>query len=251
MALAVGSVPLALSIAWGRAGLFGGPPPVAPRYVHLAAALLLPAVAVGLTELGRDRRPVLGLAIALLLVGVPGNVAEIEPEPAPFFDPVSEELVLTVASQAESEPGRAVAAAAEHRVRPHHRRLARDGRREGRIPDPPDDTSPELEARGPRPRRPADRRHRRPDVHRRAGRAIEVEAGDRLRVQAPSIRVVREAPRWPAASTACSHLATSCSSRSTAARSPCASTRRLLSNAAADRGHDGPLPDGDGEYWPS
>ena len=178
VALAVGSVPLALSIAWGRAGLFGGPPPVAPRYVHLTAALLLPAVAVGLTELGRDRRPVLGLAIALLLVGVPGNVAEIDPEPAPFFDPVSEELVLTVASQAESSQADHVAAAAEHRVRSHHRRLAAGRAPRGAHPRPARRHLARARgARGPRPRRAAGRRRRRPDVHRRAGRGHRGRGG--------------------------------------------------------------------------
>jgi hypothetical protein len=203
VALAVGSVPLALSIAWGRAGLFGGPPPVAPRYVHLTAALLLPAVAVGLTELGRDRRPVLGLAILLLLVGVPGNVAEIEPERAPFFDPVSEALVLTVASQAESSP-------ADPSLQPlstgsGHITVGwlQDGRREGRIPDPPDVTSPELAARAALALAvlPIDEVGERTctDV---PAEAIEVEAGDRLRVQASTIRIVREAPAGAPASIA-------------------------------------------------
>ena len=195
LALAAGSVPLAASIAWGRAGLFGGPPPIAPRYVHLTAALLLPAIAVGLTELGRDRRPVLALAIALLLVGIPGNVAEIEPEAAPFFDLVSEEIVLSVATAAESSH-------ADRSLHPlssgaSHITVGwlQDGRRDGRIPDPPAGTPPEFVAQAALALAvlPIDEVGDRTCTDVPAD-AIEVDAGDRLRVEAPSVRIFREAP---------------------------------------------------------
>jgi hypothetical protein len=203
LALAAGSLPLAASIAWGRAGLFGGPPPIAPRYVHLTAALLLPAVAAGLSELGRDRRPALGLAIGLLLVGIPGNIAEIEPE-APPFDLVSEPFVLSVAQQAEASPAdpslHPLSAGASHITVG----WLQEGRREGRIPDPPAGTPPEYAARAALALavQPVDGVGDRACTLLPADAldAVEVVAGDRLRVSGPSIRISLVAPDGPPAS---------------------------------------------------
>jgi hypothetical protein len=201
VALALGSLPLAASIAWGRAGIFGGPPPIAPRYVHLTAALLLPAIAVGLSELGRDRRPVLGLAIALLVVGIPGNIAEIRPEVPPFFDLVSEEVVLSVAERAEASPAdpslHPLSAGASHITVG----WLQEGRRTGRIPDPPAGTAPSFGARADLALAvlPIDEVGDRSCTEVPAG-AVEVQPGDRLRVRAPSVRVFRDAPAGPPAS---------------------------------------------------
>jgi hypothetical protein len=199
LALAAGSLPLAASIAWGRAGLFGGPPPVAPRYVHLTAALLLPAIAVGLTELGRDRRPVLGLAIGLLLVGIPGNIAEIEPE-APPFDLTSQPFVLSVAQQSEASPAdrsrQPLSAGASHITVG----WLQDGRRDGQIPDPPAGTPPEYAERATLALAvvPVDEVGDRTCTQVPAG-TVEVLRGDRLRVVAPSVPIARVTPEGPTA----------------------------------------------------
>ncbi len=50
----------------------------ASRYRHVLAALLLPAIGVGLTELGRRWAPVTWIAVALLVVAVPVNVSGLE-----------------------------------------------------------------------------------------------------------------------------------------------------------------------------
>ena len=200
IALALGSLPLAASIAWGRAGIFGGPPPIAPRYVHLTAALLLPAIAVGLTELGRDRRPVLALGIGLLLVGIPGNIGEIEPEVPPFLNLVSEEMVLSVAQQAEDSPAdpslHPLSSGASHITIG----WLQEGRRDGRIPDPPAGTPPEITARAALALAvlPVDEVGDRTctDVD---PAAIEVATGDVLRIEAGNVRVVRVAPAGPPA----------------------------------------------------
>jgi hypothetical protein len=201
VALAAGSVPLAASIAWGRAGLFDGPPPVAPRYVHLTAALLLPAVAVGLTELGRERRPVLALAIGLLLVGIPGNVAEIEPEVPAFLDIASEEVVLSVARAAETsslDPSvHPLSATAGHVTVG----WLQEGRREGRIPDPPAGTTPADVAQAALALAvvPVDGVGDRTCLDVPAG-DVDVRPGDRLRIAAPTVTITQVAPGGPPAS---------------------------------------------------
>ena len=47
------------------------------RYLHIVAALLLPALAVAADAIARFRRPLLLVAVALLLMGVPGNISKI------------------------------------------------------------------------------------------------------------------------------------------------------------------------------
>ena len=54
------------------------------RYLHILAALILPAVAVAIDALARSLARVLGVvAVAVLLVGIPGNIAERERLRAP------------------------------------------------------------------------------------------------------------------------------------------------------------------------
>jgi hypothetical protein len=66
----------AASTGYGRAvGTSGIGSPSASRYVHILAALLLPAVALAASEFADRWRVALPLAVALFLVGLPGNVA--------------------------------------------------------------------------------------------------------------------------------------------------------------------------------
>ncbi len=53
------------------------------RYLHIVAALLLPALAVAADAIARTRRPLLVVALALLLMGVPGNISKIADNLAP------------------------------------------------------------------------------------------------------------------------------------------------------------------------
>jgi hypothetical protein len=74
IALVVGAVAFFTITAAGRAATFGADHARSPRYLHLGAAMLLPAIAVAAGSLGR-RRPPLGVAaVLLLLVGIPGNL---------------------------------------------------------------------------------------------------------------------------------------------------------------------------------
>lgn len=75
VALLVGAVVFFAITGVGREG-FGPGFARAPRYLHLGAAMLLPAIAVAASAIGR-RWPSAGLAAGLLLlVGVPGNLDE-------------------------------------------------------------------------------------------------------------------------------------------------------------------------------
>jgi hypothetical protein len=47
------------------------------RYLHVVAALLLPALAVAADTIARARRPLVLVVLALLLMGVPGNISKI------------------------------------------------------------------------------------------------------------------------------------------------------------------------------
>jgi hypothetical protein len=73
-ALLIGAA-LFLAIAGvGRAADFGSSAARASRYLHIVAALSLPALAVAAAGFMRHRRMLGYVAIALLLVGLPGNV---------------------------------------------------------------------------------------------------------------------------------------------------------------------------------
>ena len=75
IALLVGGVVFLLSAGWGRAWAFGPGYANASRFVHVAAALVLPAVALGVDAIYRRWRSIGLVAVALLLIGIPGNVA--------------------------------------------------------------------------------------------------------------------------------------------------------------------------------
>jgi hypothetical protein len=59
----------------GRAGAFGSEAAKPSRYVHLLAAMLLPAIVVAGDALARRWRPALPIVAIVLLVGVPANIA--------------------------------------------------------------------------------------------------------------------------------------------------------------------------------
>jgi hypothetical protein len=73
LALALAGIGFLLLSGYGREGLFGVDPTEA-RYQHVTAALLLPALAVGLDGLARRWRTVTPLVCGLLVLGIPGNV---------------------------------------------------------------------------------------------------------------------------------------------------------------------------------
>jgi hypothetical protein len=73
-ALLLGAV-LFLAIAGvGRASLFGASTARSSRYLHVVAALSLPAIAVAAEAFMRRWRALGVVAVALLLVGIPGNI---------------------------------------------------------------------------------------------------------------------------------------------------------------------------------
>ncbi len=76
IALGIGAVAFSLMLAITRFGL-GAQFAASSRYLHIIAALLLPALAVAADAIARRRRALGVVVIALLLVGVPGNIARI------------------------------------------------------------------------------------------------------------------------------------------------------------------------------
>jgi hypothetical protein len=75
-ALALAALLLALMLALTRFGL-GAPFAASSRYLHIVAALVLPALAVAADALARRWRVLAPVVVLLLLVGVPGNIAKI------------------------------------------------------------------------------------------------------------------------------------------------------------------------------
>jgi hypothetical protein len=73
-ALLVGAVIFLAVAGVGRVAFFGAQYARSSRYLHVAAALCLPAIAVGADALLRRWRAIGIIAAALLVVGIPGNV---------------------------------------------------------------------------------------------------------------------------------------------------------------------------------
>ena len=98
--LAVAGCFFVLTTGYGRAGLAGltsGVGGSESRYVHLVAALLLPAVAMAVSAFV-DRWPVLlPVAIALFLVGLPQNASALHASGSEAFTLGDPGLVLTMA----------------------------------------------------------------------------------------------------------------------------------------------------------
>ncbi|MGO9875595.1 MAG: hypothetical protein ACLPVY_17565 [Acidimicrobiia bacterium] len=76
VALAIGAAIFAGILAITRFGL-GAQFAASSRYLHIIAALVLPSLTVAADALARRRRALGVVAIALFLVGIPGNVADI------------------------------------------------------------------------------------------------------------------------------------------------------------------------------
>jgi len=73
VALVAGAVAFATLSGYGR-WFFGSDYSAQPRYVYLAAALVLPAVGVAADALIRRWRPLIPVIVALLVIGVPANI---------------------------------------------------------------------------------------------------------------------------------------------------------------------------------
>jgi hypothetical protein len=98
LGLLVGSLLLLVITATGRASSFGSTYALQPRYAYLVAAMTLPALAVAADALTSRGRWFLPVAMALFLVGIPGNVrafVRIERE-AQRLDQETRRLVISI-----------------------------------------------------------------------------------------------------------------------------------------------------------
>jgi hypothetical protein len=104
-ALLIGAFVFFVVSGFGRAGVarLGPETAVASRYVHLFAAMTLPAVAVAADAVIRRWRVLTPLVVILLLVGVPGNVAAID-DILPYATKNRQVLVLPPSRFAEQVP---------------------------------------------------------------------------------------------------------------------------------------------------
>lgn len=102
LALAIGGVTFAVLTAYGRALLSSEP---AYRYLHATIVFVLPLVAVGVNELVRRWPRVLPVAMVLLLVGLPDNVAALDSR-SPFVlgNERSAFALATVAEEEDVDP---------------------------------------------------------------------------------------------------------------------------------------------------
>ncbi|MCU1465612.1 MAG: hypothetical protein JWM72_1540 [Actinomycetia bacterium] len=135
-ALLFGAVTFVFVTGLGRGADFamGTPPGPASRYRYVAAVLILPALAVAAVALSRRSKVLAPIALALLLVGVPGNV-RVAADNAPDWR-VYKQLIL-------SAPRLPILAAAPRSVEPDRfgnqwltLGWMRDGIASGRIPKP-------------------------------------------------------------------------------------------------------------------
>jgi hypothetical protein len=135
-AMLVGSVIFLTVTGIGR-GIFGPDAARAGRYLHLVTALSLPAIAVAADALVRRSRLLGTVAVALLLVGVPGNVGLlVDHDARAKFTLGTPDLVLPL-------PRVAMADRVPRRLRPLPDSAPKvtigwllDGAAAGRIPDP-------------------------------------------------------------------------------------------------------------------
>jgi hypothetical protein len=138
-ALLAGAFLFLTIIALGRSGALGADFAKPSRYVHLLGAMLLPAITVGADALARRMRYALPALLALsllLVVGIPGNMAEIAKP-----DTINEALLKGQPGLVRTLP--TVAAKVPGRTMPDQNLLLgvtigwlRAAHRTGRIPDP-------------------------------------------------------------------------------------------------------------------
>lgn len=122
-----------LSTGYGRALLSTVP---ANRYLHLTAAMVLPAVAVAATAIARRWRMSWSVLVLMLVVGIPGNIRALEPKGVDVLGLGNPKWYLTLADAATTAnlPG-------SYRPDPLAPAITmqwlRDSRALGKIPDPP------------------------------------------------------------------------------------------------------------------
>jgi hypothetical protein len=80
--LLVGAVAFVVITGIGRASVLGPTYASSGRYLHLYAALTLPALAVAADALARRWRAAVPIVAALLLIGIPGNIEALSDYPA-------------------------------------------------------------------------------------------------------------------------------------------------------------------------
>ena len=95
LAMAMGSLVLAFTVAVGRVGRVGAVTPESSRYVYLLVAMLLPAIALGLSTVAKHHRGMTLVTVALLLVGLPGNIRAFEMRGNERLELGSRDLVLS------------------------------------------------------------------------------------------------------------------------------------------------------------
>jgi hypothetical protein len=95
LALLAGSAVLLTISGWGRWQL--GPAYAAQsRYLYLAAAMMLPALGVAIESLGVLWRPAVPGALLVLLIGVPGNIAQFGASPDGDQQVAQRQLILSL-----------------------------------------------------------------------------------------------------------------------------------------------------------
>jgi hypothetical protein len=97
--LAFAAFCFAATAGYGRAAAtaLGPAPASASRYVHIIGALCLPLIALSASAIVDRWRVAYPAAIAVFLVGVPGNIADLHATGADVFSRGDPELVLTMA----------------------------------------------------------------------------------------------------------------------------------------------------------
>jgi hypothetical protein len=148
-ALLVGAVAFLVIAALGRVAAALGPVGFVvlgtgeartSRYVHVVAALVLPAIAVAVDAIAKRWPPLTPVLLALLLVGVPGNVGLLADPPAAVF---SKDFQRTYRRFILAIPRVPIASNVPRAIEPDPNRSftvtvgwLRDGVRSGRVPDP-------------------------------------------------------------------------------------------------------------------
>ena len=133
VAMAVGSLVFYAIVAYGRAAGFAPKFAEIGRYLHLALALLLPAMAVATDAVIRRWHVLLVPVAAMFLIAVPANLAQVETLEKPMLEGTKRDVLLVARPEAiEGLPPD---------LRPFRRNYIsvgwlREQRAAGRIPDP-------------------------------------------------------------------------------------------------------------------